>query len=207
MVDRAVGQSWVERVITGYKRLRAKLYTVVLSRCFYAIGRRTNISPPLRFANLSLIQLGNGVTIHSNCWIHALRGDADAPAAKVILRDNVCIGMDATISAAKKIEIGENVFTARNVYISDHGHEFHDVTLPTACQGIGHVSEVSIGADTWIGQNAVILPGVKIGRHCVIGANSVVNIDIPDYCVAAGVPARVVRTYNAVSNTWDRVGG
>jgi acetyltransferase-like isoleucine patch superfamily enzyme len=200
-------KSWVEVVITGHKRIRAKLYTAVLSHCFYSSGAKTSISPPLRFANLALIQLGTGVTIHSNCWIHALRRRDDANVAKIILRDHVSIGMDATISAAKRIEIGENVFTARNVYISDHGHEFHDATMPTAQQGIGHVAEVSIGADTWIGQNAVILPGVKIGRHCVIGANSVVNRDIPDYCVAAGVPARVVRTYNSASNSWDKPGG
>jgi acetyltransferase-like isoleucine patch superfamily enzyme len=199
-------KSWLECSITGYKRLRAKLYTGLISPCLFSSGTRTSISPPLRFANLSLIQLGSGVTIHSNCWIHALRLDADTAVPKIILKDRVCIGMDATISAAKRIEIGENVFTARNVYISDHGHEFHDVTKPTAQQGIGHVAEVSIGADTWIGQNAVILPGVKIGRHCVIGANSVVNDDIPDYCVAAGAPARVVRTYNFQSDTWDRVG-
>lgn len=193
--------------MTAYGRFRAKLYTALLSRCFYASGSQTSISPPLRFANLALIELGSGVTIHSNCWIHALRREGDPRAAKIILRDHVCIGMGATISAAKRIEIGENVFTARNVYISDHGHEFHDVAVPTAQQGIGSVAEVSIGEDTWIGQNAVILPGVRIGRHCVIGANSVVNGDIPDYCVAVGAPARTVKTYNFTSHTWERVVG
>jgi len=202
-----MNQSWVERFIAGYRRCRAKLYTVVLTPCFYSSGTRTSISPPLRFANLALIELGNGVTIHSNCWIHALRQEGDAPTAKIIFQDHVCIGMGSTISAAKKIEICENVFTARNVYISDHRHEFHDVTVPIAQQGIGHVAEVSIGADTWIGQNVVILPGVKIGRHCVIGANSVVNSDIPDYCVAVGAPARAVKAYNFTSHTWERVGG
>jgi acetyltransferase-like isoleucine patch superfamily enzyme len=198
--------SFLETCLALYQRLRAALYTAVLSRCFFSSGVRTSIWPPLRFANLSLIQLGDGVTIHSNCWIHALRLDTDTAAAKIVLGNHVCIGMGATISAAKRIAIGENVFTARNVYISDHSHEFHDVGVPTALQGIGRVAEVTIGADTWIGQNVVILPGVRVGRHCVIGANSVVNRDIPDYCVVVGAPARIVTAYNFTSMTWDKVG-
>lgn len=121
------------------------------------------------------------------------------------MEDNVSIGMNATISAAHKIIIEEYVFTARNVYISDHGHEFHDVTTPIALQGIRDINEVIIGAHSWLGQNAVILPGVRIGKHSVVGANSVVNQDIPDFSVAIGVPARVLRTYNKISRLWEEV--
>lgn len=194
----------LETLILLVKRAQTKLHTLLVSRCFYSTGQGVSVAKPLRASNLSLVQLGRRVTIHSNCWINVLRfaGDGDAP--KIVMRDGVCIGMDATISAAQKIEIGENVFTARNVYISDHAHEFHDVTRPISSQGIGNIGEVSIGADTWIGQNAVILPGVTVGRHCVIAANSVVNSDVPDYSVAAGAPARVVRAYNVTSRSWDR---
>jgi acetyltransferase-like isoleucine patch superfamily enzyme len=197
-------QSSLEGLIRTTDRLRAKLYTLLLRRCFLSIGARVSISPPMRFANLSLMRLGNNVTIHSNCWIQAL---PPYTAPKILVGNNVSIGMDATISAAKKITIGDYVFTARNVYISDHGHAFRDVTVPTAIQGVTEPEEVNIGSETWIGQNAVILPGVTIGRHCVIGANSVVNSDIPDYSVAAGTPARVIRTYNFASKTWERIGG
>jgi acetyltransferase-like isoleucine patch superfamily enzyme len=112
--------------------------------------------------------------------------------------------MNATISAAKLIIIEENVFTAPNVYISDHGHEYQDVDVPIAMQGIRKVAEVRIGADSWICQNAVILPGVTIGKHCIIGANSVVNRNIPAYCVAAGVPAKVLLRYNQKTACWER---
>jgi acetyltransferase-like isoleucine patch superfamily enzyme len=72
-------------------------------------------------------------------------------------------------------------------------------------QGINGVAPVTIGRGTWLGQNVVVLPGVTIGQHCVVGANSVVNSSIPDYSVAVGAPARVVRQYNRNSAKWERV--
>ena len=66
------------------------------------------------------------------------------------------------------------------------------------------MSEVTIGEDSWIGENVCIC-GASIGKHCVIGANSVVTKDIPDYCVAAGIPAKVIKKYNFEKNSWDRI--
>ncbi len=183
-----------ENFIHLLARIQSAVFTLMIAHCFYAIGRNSKIIPPFRFANLKGIGIGTRVTIHRNCWIQTLRGvedDADAP--KLILGNNVSIGMDATISAAKKIIIDDNCLLARNVYISDHGHQFEDVALPIRLQGIRKVAQVTIGANTWLGQNCVILPGVTIGKNCVVGANSVVNKSIPDYSVAAGVPARIVK--------------
>ena len=64
---------------------------------------------------------------------------------------------------------------------------------------------IEIGEGTWIGINAVIVGNIRIGKHCVIGANSVVTKDIPDYCVAVGIPVRVIREYNRVSKKWESV--
>jgi acetyltransferase-like isoleucine patch superfamily enzyme len=64
---------------------------------------------------------------------------------------------------------------------------------------------VSIGRETWLGQNVAVLPGAQIGIHCVIGANSVVNSTIPDFSVAVGTPARVIRRYNQETGAWERV--
>ncbi|MCE5284743.1 MAG: acyltransferase [Pelosinus sp.] len=121
------------------------------------------------------------------------------------MKDYASIGMNSTISAVKSIVIEEYVFTARNVYISDHGHKYDDVDIPISHQSVNGVAEVRIGAHTWLGQNSVVLPGVTIGRHCVIGANSVVNTDISDYSVAVGAPAKIVKRYNSKSQSWVRV--
>jgi acetyltransferase-like isoleucine patch superfamily enzyme len=124
----------------------------------------------------------------------------------LILQNEVSIGMNATISAAKKIIIEDHVLLGRNVFITDHGHEYKDISVPIDSQGIGKSAEVRIGAQTWIGQNAVILPGATIGKHCVIGANSVVNSPVPDFCIAAGAPAKIIRRYDGADRLWKRAG-
>ncbi len=187
------------------QRIRSKIYTLLLRPLFFKVGIKVTISPPFRYFNLSQIQIGSYVTIHSNCWIHVLKGDDGQTSPKLIIGDCAAIGMDATISAAEEIIIEEHVIIARNVYISDHGHEFHDISIPVACQGIRKKAPVTIGRHSWIGQNVVILPGVTIGRHCVVGANSVVTKDIPDYSVSAGSPAQIIERYNPASGTWEKV--
>lgn len=196
---------YIEFVMRLWIRIKAKAFTKILSICFFSIGKKTTIIPPLRFTNLSLIQLGSGITIHSHCWIQALKLNERGSSPKIIIKDYAAIGMNTTISAAKSIVIEEHVFTGRNVYISDHGHKFEDITMPIGNQGIRKAIEVRIGAKTWLGQNAVILPGVTIGRHCIIGANSVVTSHIPDYTIAAGVPAKAINRYNSSTKSWERI--
>jgi acetyltransferase-like isoleucine patch superfamily enzyme len=202
-------RTFAESFFINWNKIRAKAFTTLLASSFFSIGNKTTIIPPFRFSNLSQIQLGSRVTIHQNCWIHVLNSATSCKSAingpKLIMKDHVEIGMNATISAAKLIVIEENVFTAPNVYISDHGHEYRDVNVPIAMQGIRKVAEVRIGENTWLGQNVVILPGVTIGKHCVVGANSVVNRNVPDYCIAAGAPAKVRLLYNRETACWERV--
>ena len=196
----------MERLLAKLARLRAITYTRLLSSNFYELGSRSLVVPPFRYCNLRGMQIGRNVLIHGFCWIQALPPGPGKEYPFIIIHDHANIGMGATISAAQKIVIGEHVLLGRNVHISDHGHEFHDVTLPIDMQEIRKTSEVRIGAETWIGQNAVILPGAAIGRHCVIGANSVVRSNIPDYSVAVGAPARIVERYNTETARWEAVG-
>ena len=92
------------------------------------------------------------------------------------------------------MEIGDKVLLSPNVYITDCDHEYRNINVPVIDQGIVQRSQkVSIGEGSYIGINAVIVGNVKIGRHCVIGANSVVTKDVPDYCVAVGSPAKVIK--------------
>ena len=107
------------------------------------------------------------------------------------------IGERCRISIANSLDIGEKVLFSPNVYITDCDHEYRDVDVPVIDQGIVQKGQrVSIGEGSFIGINAVIVGNVKIGRHCVIGANSVVTKDVPDYCVAVGSPAKVIKKLN-----------
>ena len=105
------------------------------------------------------------------------------------------IGERCRISIANSLKIGEKVLLSPNVYITDCDHEYRNIDIPVIDQGIVQRGQkVSIGEGSYIGINTVIVGNVKIGKHCVIGANSVVTKDVPDYCVAVGSPARVIKT-------------
>ena len=86
-----------------------------------------------------------------------------------------------------------------------HAHAYENITLPISQQGINRIAPVTIGRETWLGENVLVLPGVTIGKHCVIGANSVVNTSIPDYSVAVGAPARAIKRYNPETGVWERL--
>lgn len=104
------------------------------------------------------------------------------------------IGERCRISIANSLEIGEKVLLSPNVYITDCDHEYRNIDVPVIDQGIVQRGQkVSIGEGSYIGINTVIVGNVKIGKHCVIGANSVVTKDVPDYCVAVGSPAKVIK--------------
>lgn len=104
------------------------------------------------------------------------------------------IGERCRISIANSLEIGEKVLLSPNVYMTDCDHEYRNVDIPVINQGIVQKGQkVSIGDGSYIGINSVIVGNVKIGKHCVIGANSVVTKDVPDYCVAVGSPAKVIK--------------
>ena len=192
------GEYWLKL----YPRLRARAYTALLSRQLGSAGRGVVISPPLRFANLQYVHLGDGVTIHRDSWIHVLTPRLGHPAPQLVIGPFSSIGMGATISAAADVVLGRHVLLARNVYISDHGHAYEDLQLPIMDQGITEAKRTSIGDETWLGQNVCVLPGVQIGRHCIIGSNSTVTRDVPDYSVAVGSPARVVKRYDLLKQRW-----
>lgn len=126
-------------------------------------------------------------------------------SSQLIFKDFVEIGRNSTISARNKVEFGEHVITGPNVFISDSDHNYEDVTIPISLQGGSSKGEVVIGDGTWIGTNCVIIGNVHIGKNCVVGANSVVTKECPDFCVIAGIPAKIIKRYNAESKKWEKV--
>lgn len=103
---------------------------------------------------------------------------------------NFFANYNCTILDVAKVKIGDNCQLAPNVAIYTAGHPVHPEIRNTMYEyGI----EVVIGDNVWIGGNSVICPGVHIGSNTVIGAGSVVTKDIPDWCIAAGNPCKVIR--------------
>jgi serine acetyltransferase len=116
--------------------------------------------------------------------------------------DGCVIGRGSHIIAHHSIAIGDDVFTGPYVYITDQNHSYADPDAPIGRQWPVN-SAVSIGAGSWLGAGAVILPGAQIGANVVVAAGSVVRGRVPDRCVIAGVPARIVREY-VPGDGWSR---
>lgn len=121
--------------------------------------------------------------------------DGLGPGPVLVLGERCVINVRCTILAHHSVVLGDDVWLGRDVFITDANHGYTDLDVAIGRQ-MGDGEPVSIGAGSWIGHGAVILPGVTIGRHVVVGAGSVVTTDLPDQCVAAGVPARVVRRHH-----------
>ena len=119
----------------------------------------------------------------------------------VIIGDRCLIGRGSAIVGHYRIDIGDDVFTGMNVYITDQNHGYEDPDTPMGIQD-PHDDPVVIGDGSWIGSGAVVLPGARIGKHCVVAANSVVRGTFPSHSVIAGVPAKVVRAYDGTK--WER---
>lgn len=121
---------------------------------------------------------------------------------ELIIGDYTRIGINNTLIGP--VKIGNHVNLAQNVTITGLNHNFRDVTKRIDEQGVS-TNLVTIEDDVWIGANAVILAGVKIGRHTVIGAGSVVSHDIPPYSICVGSPAKVIKQYSFDTNQWEKV--
>jgi acetyltransferase-like isoleucine patch superfamily enzyme len=151
------------------------------------------------------IELGEGCIIGPYCSLSAgvMPGQVLDHSPVVTIGDRVLIGKGSGIVGHREIVIGDDVWTGHHVYITDANHGYEDVTEPIGRQ-FSEPRPVSIGSDWWLGHGAVVLPGATIGRHVVVGAGAVVTGEIPDFSVAVGNPARVIRRY-VLGEGWVRV--
>ena len=120
----------------------------------------------------------------------------------LIIGDYTRVGLRNTIIGP--VTIGNHVNLAQNITVSGLNHNFEDINTPIDQQGVS-TSPIVIEDDVWVGANAVILPGVTIGKHSVVAAGSVVGKSVPPYSVCAGIPARVVKQYDFDSKEWKKV--
>ena len=160
--------------------------------------------PPSTLYGEAQIHLGSDTMVCS--WATLAAGydpsQAEVPPRALVIGDRCVIGVRSGIVAHESIEVGNDVWFGQDVYVTDANHGFDDIDVPIGRQ-IGTHEPVSIGTGSWIGHGAVILPGAQIGRGVVVAAGSVVRGVVPDRCVVAGVPAKVIRRY-ADGEGWVR---
>lgn len=186
------------------KRFWYPLINVKNRFLFGAYGKDVYIEPGVFINRPRYVHLGHHVRIKRNTSINLHPSDKDSKEPLLVIGDHVTISEGCIISAFNQILIEENVLIAPNVLIIDNTRKPGNIDQPAKDCPI-EISRVRIGADSWIAYNACIFPNVTIGKHCIIGALSVVTKDIPDYSVAMGSPAKVVKRFNFEKRQWLRV--
>ena len=176
------------------------------ARRFGSFGSGTCISWPTGYVfGERWIHIGEDTLIGSHVTLSAGMVPEQQMVTDPVVRigDRCLIGRGSAIVGHLSLAIGDDVFTGMNVYITDQNHGYEDLDTPIGTQ-LPSEDPGTIGADSWIGSGAVILPGARIGRHVVVGANSVVRGEVPDYSVVVGSPGRIVRRPDGTS--WRRGG-
>lgn len=108
------------------------------------------------------------------------------------LGDNSGLGINCRVRGP--LSIGRDVMMGPDCIIHTENHEFSRIDIPMNAQGFQPTQKVTIGDDVWIGSRVIILPGVHIGSHSIIGAGAVVTKDIEDYSIVGGAPAKLIRS-------------
>jgi acetyltransferase-like isoleucine patch superfamily enzyme len=194
--------SKVDNLGTAYYRVKG----VVLYRAlFRKFGKRSHIRKPLLILNPKFMSIGDRVSIRDGVRLEVVRSD-DHTVPSLSIGDDTNIEQNVHIVCHSRIQIGRNVSITGHCAIVDVTHPFEDVHdgRKIGARIKNEHSFVEIGDGSFIGYGSVILPNVRVGTYVVIGANSVVAGDVPDYSVAAGVPAIILKRYDQERKRWVR---
>ena len=178
-------KKFIDWVIMNQVETRPRWFVRMLAPIYQHRGKHSVIhrsarmdTPPYR-----KFSLGDYSVIESFACINNAVGD-------VMIGDHTRIGLHNTIIGP--VEIGSHVNLAQGITVTALNHNFDDTEKRIDEQGVS-TNPVTIEDDVWVGANAVILPGVTIGNHCVVAAGAVVTKDVPPHSLVAGVPAKVIK--------------
>jgi len=169
------------------------------ARRFGAFGRGSClVFPQGTILNEHRIHIGSDTIIGPYTSVSAgmIEGQELLSDPVVRIGDRCSIGRGSHIVGHWSIEIGDDIQTGPYVYITDQNHSYVDPVQPIGIQ-VPVEAAVRIGSGSWLGANAIILPGTTLGEHVVVAAGAVVRGEVPDHCVVAGVPAKIVRRFVA----------
>ncbi|MBL0161932.1 MAG: acyltransferase [Bryobacterales bacterium] len=173
---------------------------------FQSFGSGSTIAKPMLISNPQFISIGAHVSIRPGVRLEAVRS-APHRVPELRIGSGANIEQNVHIVCHCRIHIGENVSITGQCAIVDVTHPYEDIANPVkiGARILDEDSFVEIGDGAFLGIGTVVLPNVRIGRGSVTAARSVVTSDIPDYSVAAGAPAKVIRTYDPTTESWLRV--
>lgn len=185
--------SWTERAKYAWNITRTRY---LWGSRLHSLGARTILGRKQMVQNPRAVSIGSRVMICDGFVLADLKPTKEHNL-KIRIGDGVIILFRFQCNAAQSVTIGDNVLIASNVLITDSDHIVDPSGLPVTRNPNFITRPVLIEPNCWIGQNAVILKGVTVGHHSIIGANSVVTRDVPPCSIAAGNPARVIKSLPA----------
>lgn len=169
------------------------------------LGHGVIIYKPLRFKEIKYLYMEESSRIYKGSRIECITKWGNEKYSPIIkIGEKTSVEQFLHLTCANKIVIGKNVVISANVLITDINHSYEKIHMNAISQAL-EVKEVSIGDYSFIGMGSKIMPGTKIGKNCIIGANSIVVGEIPDYCVAVGTPAKIIKKYNFEKKVWEKI--
>ena len=186
----------VYEIVDFSKKVRRFLYISYLKKKLCIKKQNFYVYSEGFIKGFESIKIGDNFSALRGLRIEAIDKHDNVSFHPVIkIGNNVSIGDYCHIAAINEIEIGDGVLIGSKVLITDHQHGNTDVVteLMPAKRTLISKGKVTIGDNVWIGDNAVIMPGIHIGNNVVIGANAVVTRDIPANVVVGGIPAKIIR--------------
>jgi acetyltransferase-like isoleucine patch superfamily enzyme len=165
---------------------RARLHWELLRRRAFLKGPvHGNVLEALLAGRL---EIGAETLFEPNVWLTL------PEPARVRIGSGCFLNIGVMVAAMDLVEIGDHCMFANGCFVTDANHRFDDPRVPITWQGFTSKGPTRIGDNVWCGANVVVTSGVTVGERCVIGANSVVTADLPPFSIAAGAPARVLRS-------------
>ena len=184
---------FIAKIFRFLRKIKNHLYSIIYLSTLINKGKNCSIGRYVKLFNPEYINFKNNVKIGDFVWLNVKPNKNNF---SLEIGENVYIGSYVQINAWASVTIENDCLISDRVYISDADHITKNIDEPIKNQGDMFISKVIIGEGSWIGINACILPGVKIGKGVIIAANSLVNKDIPDFAVVGGVPAKIIKFRN-----------
>jgi acetyltransferase-like isoleucine patch superfamily enzyme len=192
---------------------RWERYLALPGNIFYArlLGAENmHLGSGNRIKGISRLRIGRDFKALDHLWLEAVEGDRAGNLYKptLVIGNDVAFGQSVHVAATNCVRIGNDVLVGSRVIITDHNHGIYKGDMQSsplqrpADRLLSSSAETVVEDNVWIGDGVVVLPGSHIGKGSIIGANSVVNGAIPEYCMAAGIPARPIRVYEFEAKSW-----
>lgn len=204
IIGRFLAMGHLGSLAGNWEVVKRYVYTGFLCKRFRALGAHSTITYPAdKLSGEKFVSIGKQTILGKHIRLMAIsdfKGTHFQPSIQI--GDFCCIRDGATLSAIGQMIIGNHVLTGTNVLISDNAHgktTTESMRQPPVARTLYSKGPIVIGDNVWIGNNACILGGVTIGEGCIIAANAVVTHNVPPYCVAAGVPAKIVKVIKSYS--------